>query len=140
MGLKCIKELILLEQNKQNGMFILDQNINEYFIKLEKNAEFITHCKNSELAGFVAYYCNDPNKNSAFITLVLISDGYRGTGLASNLIQYVVHFCAAKGFKECSLEVLKNNEAAINLYKKLGFTIKHELDKTYLMNISFLGN
>jgi len=137
MGLGCLKELILQEQNKQNGLFIRNHNVNEYFKKLESNAEFITHYKNSELAGFVAYYCNDPNKNSAFITLVLISDNYRGTGLASSLIQYVVLFCASKGFKQCCLEVLKNNEAAINLYKKLGFSIKNELDETYLMNISF---
>jgi ribosomal-protein-alanine N-acetyltransferase len=49
---------------------------------------------------------------------------YRGLGLAQKLIRKVVDLGLKKGSKRVTLDVRKSNNAAIQLYQKLGFTIQ----------------
>jgi ribosomal-protein-alanine N-acetyltransferase len=49
---------------------------------------------------------------------------YRGLGLAQKLIRKVVDLGLKKGSKRVVLDVRKSNNAAIQLYQKLGFTIQ----------------
>jgi ribosomal-protein-alanine N-acetyltransferase len=49
---------------------------------------------------------------------------YRGLGLAQKLIRKVIDLGLKKGTKTVVLDVRKSNNAAIQLYQKLGFTIQ----------------
>lgn len=128
-----IETLIRKEQSRQNGQFIEKAELDEYINKIEKNAEFVTHMSAGQVTAFIAYYCNDPARRNAFITLVLTNPNFRGNGLARDLLQAVLGVVRRKGFKSCQLEVRKNNVAAMSLYKKVGFFIKEDQGDSWLM-------
>ena len=46
---------------------------------------------------------------------------FRGRKIAHLMIKEVLNKIESRGFKECRLEVFKDNLPAINLYVKLGF-------------------
>ncbi|EAT13136.1 GNAT family N-acetyltransferase [Bermanella marisrubri] len=137
MSYSEIESLIKAEQMRQKKSFIDTDDIDKYIFKIKSNAEFITHYTSGQCAGFIAFYCNEPTKKIAFITLVLLAPEFRGKGLASNLINYVIEHCKKNKFEKCSLEVRKDNLSAIKLYEKHGFKIKQDCDAKLLMSISF---
>lgn len=63
-----------------------------------------------------------------------ILNGYRGKGFGRLLFQKLIHKSIELG-KIPSLDVLKTNTTAINLYKSLGFMIIEEFDDIYRMEI-----
>lgn len=55
----------------------------------------------------------------AEINNIYIVNDYRGQGFASKLLNYLIEEC--KFCENITLEVRKDNEQALNLYKKFGF-------------------
>lgn len=137
MSFSEIESLIRAEQKRQQNRFVETDNLNEYLLKIKNSAEFITHYSSGQCAGFIAFYCNDPTKELAFITLVLLAPEYRGQGLASSLINYTLEHCKTNKFKRCGLEVRKDNHSAIKLYKKHEFKIEKDCNEKLLMSVTF---
>lgn len=54
-----------------------------------------------------------------------IDDDKRGKKYGLNLIQFALDYLKNIGVNSVSLEVRKSNQAAINLYNKVGFITKH---------------
>lgn len=50
-----------------------------------------------------------------------VVQGYRGLGIGTALMNYVLKWAAEQGFEKVNLEVRANNERARALYRKLGF-------------------
>lgn len=145
MGIKVdqiieIERLIRREQEITNGKFICEVEINSYIEKLKTRAEFVTHYTDGFLSGFIAFYCNDLSKQSAFITLVLLAKEYRGMGVASIMLADILSICKTRDFKFCELEVESNNSNAVALYKKFGFKKIQEKGSKYLMRASLMGD
>ncbi|MFT5592930.1 MAG: ribosomal-protein-alanine N-acetyltransferase [Oceanicoccus sp.] len=136
----AIERLIRSEQEISNGEFISEVEINSYIRKLKTRAEFVTHYTNGVLSGFIAFYCNDPGKQSAFITLVLLARDYRGMGVASIMLEDVLSICKTRDFQFCELEVESNNSNAIALYKKFGFQENQKKASKYLMRASLMDD
>ncbi|MDT9701955.1 GNAT family N-acetyltransferase, partial [Streptomyces sp. P17] len=88
-----------------------------------------------ECAGFVAFYCNNPSKEDAFITLVLVSPFFRGRGISNILLSCVLDICKSRNFKTCTLEVKNNNLSAIRVYSNLGFLKVEENEEKTIMKI-----
>lgn len=132
-----IKSLIKAEQKRQQNRFIETDDLNSYLLKIQNNAEFITHYIAGQCAGFIAFYCNDEAKELAFITLVLLAPEFRGRGLAKNLINYTLEYCSKNGFKKCRLQVRKDNCSAIKLYENCGFITESYNDEKILMSVAF---
>ncbi|WP_409289041.1 GNAT family N-acetyltransferase [Pseudomonas sp. KCJK8927] len=116
-----IDRLVKEEQAAQRGRFVQGVSIDEYLAKIKKRAEFLTHYIDGRCAGFVAFYCNDPKVSQAFITLLLVSPGFRGKKVASALLGGLLSLARARGFATCRLEVDVENFTAIKLYEKFGF-------------------
>ena len=57
---------------------------------------------------------------------VIVDNKYRGLGLGKKLCLAAILKSKEMGAKYSYLQVIKNNEVAINLYKKLGFTKVYE--------------
>lgn len=134
MNTKDIQGLIKAEQKKQKNRFIETNDLDDYLVKIQNNADFITHYSSGQCAGFVSFYCNDPSRKLAFITLVLIAPEFRGKGLANLLIDYTLEFCKKNGFKKCELEVREDNLAAIKLYQNCGFKVESKNKGKLLMS------
>lgn len=118
-----IEWLVKEEQNARGGHFIRGIAVDEYLNKLKTHAEIFVHYIDGQCAGFVAFYCNDPQKKQAFITLVLVAPSFRGRNVAVALLDGVMSLARARGFASCQLEVDDDNEVALKLYAKLGFKV-----------------
>ncbi|MAM00606.1 MAG: hypothetical protein CL583_19410 [Alteromonadaceae bacterium] len=126
MEYELIEALIKKEQISSRGQFIKDIALDDYLKKIKSNAEFVSHYAEGQCVGFVAFYCNDPSRRNAFITLVLVSPDFRGQGISQKLIRYVLDICKKRRFEACSLEVLRGNQFAVQVYKRIGFKIVSE--------------
>ncbi len=73
------------------------------------------------LVGMVAVYCNDPARRVAHVTSVSVLAEYNGLGIARNLMRRCILHATTHGMGEISLQVDRENLAAIGLYEKLGF-------------------
>lgn len=114
----------ITEEAKNDESFIpKNVNLDAYLLKIEQFALFHSTFSQNMLYGFVAFYANDSQNFCGFITMIIVSKQHRGKGVAKNLINSACNTMQALGMKECSLEVLRYNLSAINLYKNLGFNI-----------------
>ncbi len=100
-------------------------DIPEYAKKIFKHAVTFEAWSSDVLAGLVAVYYNDSEKNIGFITNVSTVNEYSGKGIASELIRMSLNFGMQEGFNEILLEVAKDNLSAIKLYKKFMFSEEH---------------
>ena len=67
---------------------------------------------------------------------------FRGKGLAGEIFTRSIPFLKESGIKQYLLEVLKNNQKAINIYSKQGFNVTREFDcfRQSLNNVTPLIN
>lgn len=128
---KEIIDLIDGEQIRQNGNFVPDGD--KYLDKITEKAELLMHNSASNCLGFVFFYCNDPDKILSYITLIMVAESSRKMGIGAALVQYVLNQTAQRGFKICRLEVRKENAAAVNFYKKMGFHQIENRTHSFLM-------
>jgi ribosomal-protein-alanine N-acetyltransferase len=134
--MKIPQELLDLMKIEQAREFGPDVPLDEaYLDKLEKNAELIIHHFPHECAGFVFFYCNDPAKESSYITFVATAQDARRKGIGFSLVSHVLNISRRRGFKCCRLEVRKENAAAISLYESIGFVTVEDHGAKYLMSI-----
>ena len=85
------------------------------------------------LVAIVAGYFNDFVSKKAFITSVITCPQYQGIGVSFKLLSSALKYSVEKDFRTVSLEVVKNNEKALNLYEKLEFMIVSESGNLYKM-------
>ena len=128
---KKIIDLILVEQVRQMGNFVPETD--EYLEKLAVKAELLSHDSLDQCLGFVFFYCNDPAKYSSYISLLMVAQASRKSGIGVALVRYVLTLTAQRGFKVCRLEVRKENAAAIKLYETMGFCHIENRGEKYLM-------
>lgn len=65
------------------------------------------------------------NKHSAYLVLG-VSENYRGKGVASQLFTEIFTWAKGKKITRLELTVIKDNDKAFNLYRKMGFIIEGE--------------
>lgn len=126
-----IISLIKIEQTNQHGKFVPQDD--GYLEKLDQHAELITHQAQGTVLGYVFFYCNDPNKQFSYITLIGTSQDARGKGVGFGLLQSVLAITKARGFHCCKLEVRKENTTALNFYQRAGFAQIEDREDRFLM-------
>jgi RimJ/RimL family protein N-acetyltransferase len=57
-----------------------------------------------------------------------------GLGIGSALLQSLIEWAKGSGIRKIQLEVMADNERAINLYKKFGFKIEGRKEKAVFKN------
>jgi len=78
-----------------------------------------------QLLGGLAVQLKETTK-TAYLFDIGIRPNYRGKGLGVWMLEEVLRRLAARGYKQASLLVAGENEKAMALYKKAGFTVKDE--------------
>jgi ribosomal protein S18 acetylase RimI-like enzyme len=96
-------------------------NINEYSKKIFEQAILFTKFNGDELVGLVAVYDN-PTEQFGWITNVSVDPEYSGKGIATELLNRCYKYFETKKYFSIFLEVFVNNDKAIKLYIKQGFT------------------
>lgn len=99
--------------------------IKEYVVKLFNNAVqfWAIEMQKNEIAGFMACYFNDFDNKTGFITTVSVRKKYQGFGVGKQLLSEAIDYALEHKFIRIILEVHKDNDRALLLYKKIGFRI-----------------
>ena len=103
----------------------------EFFAeKFSKYANVIV-AENTEKVrmGFIAYYANNLESKTAYITMIATLPEYRGKHIGQSLMDYCKKDITAKDFSFIKLEVGKENHIAQKFYQKNGFVIIDENEK-----------
>ena len=87
------------------------------FIK-QNNSICIVAEEFGKVVGYVGLYHVMEEGN---ITNLAVLPGYKRIGVGENLMRFLIDKVKDMGIKGITLEVRESNEAAINLYTKLGF-------------------
>ena len=82
---------------------------------------FLFHCE-GQLAGYIEF--RKMPSNSCRICRVLILEGFRGKGVAKEMLQLLISTAKQEtGCNKFSLSVFEHNTAAVQLYTSLGFNL-----------------
>lgn len=114
-------------------------DIPEYARKIVTNAVMCEAWALNDLVGMIAGYCNDPQKNTAFITNVSVLNEWQRHGIAKQLFSELTRKASADGFKELKLEVAHNNIPALELYSSIGFTTQLSVGDAVIMRMPLTG-
>jgi ribosomal protein S18 acetylase RimI-like enzyme len=135
------QELIDMINNQSllmEGRFI-DQPVSPYVEKILNFAILVSYHIQGQLAGFIAYYCNDIDNKIAFLTMLCVKPEFSGKGIGHQLLNFSMEDIKNKGFNSLHLEVKIDNHPAMNLYKRAGFEVTNSTGKLVLMIKNF-GN
>lgn len=109
--------------------------LESYAEKLFNKAERIEYFQKNELLALLAFYVNSEN-SFCFITNVSVDESLKGKKIGDALILQLVEFCSRNKIKNIQLEVRKENNKAINFYKKHNFALlKENIDNFELQKI-----
>lgn len=122
---------------------LFDQNVNEesklnaLADKFARFAEVAVAQENDTCLGYVAYYCNNQETKTAYISIIVIKKEYQGKGVGSLLYNSVISVLKQKGFTTLKLEVAKQNTTALSFYSKKGFNVIEDRSSSFLLQIIF---
>lgn len=91
----------------------------EQIKSLPENATYLVALYNGELCGIGSMYCVF---DDCEIMNIAVSQSFRKKGVASAILESLVSHAVQKGCSTITLEVAVDNESAIALYKKFGFS------------------
>jgi [ribosomal protein S18]-alanine N-acetyltransferase len=128
-----IRDLLIRQSDEQDGI-VISTSIEDYLKKITANATIISYSIAGAIAGFIAYYNNDPVKGNAFLTILLVDKAHQGKQIGKLLLDYSIQDLKRSGFHSYSLEVAKTNKRATQLYERFGFTIKEDRNEIWLMS------
>lgn len=103
------------EENRQRLASLLDSGNSMIFV-----AE-----ANGQLVGYVGAYGSSYQRNRHSVHLVVgILQAYSGQGVGTRLFAELYRWAETKQLHRLELTVMAHNEAAIALYKKMGFEVE----------------
>ena len=116
---KLVKEL-------ENSFNYVLKNINN---DLDNNpfSYFLLYIENGKIVGFINYYLMYEKIEIANFNVL---EEYQNKGIGIKLIEYLINKYKGK-VDNITLEVKKNNNKAIHIYKKMGFIIVAIREKYY---------
>jgi ribosomal-protein-alanine N-acetyltransferase len=83
-----------------------------------------------QIAGYIVFWIID---RECRVLNVVVSQEARGLGYGKLLIRSAIREALRQGCTQAALEVRKSNEAAVQLYQSLGFTISR-IQKSFYSN------
>jgi ribosomal-protein-alanine N-acetyltransferase len=83
--------------------------------------QFVGHREGSEK--IQVFLCGRLITDEAEILKVTVAENIRKKGIGTQMLDFVLKFCAEKGVKNCFLELRASNTAARSLYEKKGFFV-----------------
>lgn len=126
---------LLEKMNILSGGTLISVNLMEYVEKILQKATIISISQNHSLVAFIAYYDNDPEKKTAYLTMIVVDDDAKGLGYGKNLIELSIANLKKQNFINYRLEVHKNNINALRLYENLGFKVEEYRGDSIYMSL-----
>jgi|SRR5271157_294166 len=96
------------------------------------NSISLTAIENGDIIGFIIGMIYPEGKTvTGHILTIDVSPDHRRKGIGRMLLQEIEGIFAQKSVQACLLEARENNVAALNLYRKLGYTEIGRLENYY---------
>lgn len=111
-------------------------DIEKYSKKIFEKAITFEAWADHLLIGLLAAYFNDHISHSGFITCVSVLKNFMGAGIASELLPRCIEYARQHHFIHITLEVSKDNNPAIGLYKKFNFIYDDMRDDSLFMKLA----
>ena len=128
--IKLLDELYEIEKQSFTHEAFTKREIG--FLLSDYNAIGLAARVDDEIAGFlIATISLEKGKIFGHILTLDVAPSHRRRGIARKLLEELETLMRQKGIVECRLEVREGNEAAINLYLKLGYTKISRLERYY---------
>lgn len=119
---QALIEMINNQDKLLDGGFI-KKPVEDFVDKILLYARIQTYIVDGQIAGFIAYYCNDPKQELAFLTMLCIAPIHAGKGIGRHLLNCSIADVKQRRFSYFELEVTEGNKPAIQLYVNAGFKI-----------------
>ncbi|HRY48632.1 MAG TPA: GNAT family N-acetyltransferase [Candidatus Paceibacterota bacterium] len=113
-------------------------NVGQYAEKIARKATVFCIYDEGILCAFASVYCNDTEHKRAYLTMIAVGKRYQGKKIGVNLLKSSIQHLRGIGISTLHLEVYKNNNRAIDLYKKVGFDIMDETENSYFMRLQII--
>lgn len=127
--LNSIKDLLIMFDPIFPHLHEKIASYEEYAQKLAKFATVVVCESESETVGILVFYANDLQTRTAYISLIGVSEKWRGMRLGQRLLDYCVFVCENSGMEYLMLEVDADNVVAQEFYKKNGFSCCGKSDR-----------
>ena len=116
----------LLPDNFLNGLTV-NEGIKKWqeYLNKEKHRIFVAY-ENEKILGFSACKEDEELKNCLYLDSLHVSETSRGKGVGPKLINTVGSYAYIKGYEHMSICIVKGNDNAKRIYKKMG--AKHYKD------------
>jgi len=127
----------LSEQTLRTRFFSLFKNISHEWLILFCNIDYDRHMAivaemtengRKSMIG-VARLIMDQDMNSGEVA-VLIQDRFQGKRLGSKLVEILIRIARERGLEDVRADVLTENKPMLNVFKRLGFTMRGGTDGT----------
>jgi len=120
-----LKQLVFLE-----GKPIKPRLIKRFLKRISRSGVILVAEVDGRIVGAIGGYIigsmeNIEGERYGFIEFLIVDEGYRGMGVGRNLLVSLIDKLKGRGVSEVYLEVDPRNEAALSLYKSLGFTVSY---------------
>ena len=131
---ECINEYpnafeLIWKHNKEIGRELSDEDLEVGINKFLNKGNVISILDDNHIVAFLMLYCNNYETLGAYICNVYVLDKYRGCNLSKKLMDKAIAICKEKNFKKINLHVDRDNDVAISLYEKYGFSFTGEVNQ-----------
>ncbi len=89
--------------------------------KFVQHGIVIAAADGNQYAGFAAFYANDLESRTAFLSMIAVQPDHRGKHIGNQLLDQCIERSVGLDMKKMRLEVRKANTGAIHFYEKNGF-------------------
>ena len=108
----------LYNKKLNNKEFIRDIS-NKYY----KNGVVFESTVEDQIAGMIAFYCNNIIDKKAFLSMIVVKVEYQGKGVGDALLNQMEKECSRSGMRNVVLEVDSTNKNAQGFYLVHGYQI-----------------
>lgn len=134
LKINTIDDEIIIHHYKECGISLDGINLTKYALKLRKYANTFELWHENVLIGCCICYMNDFETNVAYISHIAVLPSKTRKGYGRRLISETEAYAKDLGFLCLELEVSKDNTNAYVFYTKLGFYIKEDRGKKWLLS------
>lgn len=129
----CDNYLTLLIQDERKYDNSIDKNfvVKDYFINMINKDNILLLYKDLDV--YKGYVFAKKIDNTYLIDGIYVDVKFRNSGIATRLLKEIINMINLRGTYKIYINVLKANKKAINLYKKLGFSINESIGIKYYM-------
>ena len=109
-----------------------ESKIDRWMTGVENGLSIVAIAGNRIIGISAIYQFQRPRQKGVGEMMIYIHQDFHGVGLGSTMTEILLKLAKSKGLHRIGLEVVEENEAAVKLYRRLGFEVEGVLRDAYL--------